>query len=159
MSSYKEISQAWAVKQMVDLENAYISRGQKASGQFGDSIEDKIEVNDYKISIEILGAKQIGIMQKGRIPNKNQTPEKLIAWVGWAGSTFLKNWVKDKSLSISPYAVAWKIAKEGITVPNRYNDGMLLNSVFTKDSIEDLTKEIGAYSLKEFTSKYMKAWQ
>jgi hypothetical protein len=99
------------------------------------------------------------MMQGGRKPNENQDPKALKAWVGWAGSTFLKAWVKDKGLSISPFAVAWKIAKEGVKVPNPKNDGKLLDTIFTPDRIDSLIKIVGGEQINHLKSKYLEAWQ
>ncbi len=158
-NSAKEIAQKWSVDIMSTLEQNYISRGQRASGQFGDSLEDKITASDSNLNIQILGAKQIGVMVDGRKPNAKQTPESLKAWVGWAGSTFLKEWVKDKRLSINPYAVAWGIARKGVKVPNDNNDGKLLEQTFTKESIDELFTSLGVSFIESLTSNYVKVWQ
>lgn len=78
---------------------------------------------------------------EGRPPNNNQEPEALKAWVGWAGSTFLKDWVRDKGLNINPYAVAYKIAREG----NDYypNGTDLLEVLNSKEVTDYIAKEIG----------------
>jgi len=158
-NSAKEIAQKWSVDRMSALEQNYISKGLRASGQFGDSLEEKIVVSPTGIHIQILGAPQVGIMTNGRKPNKNSSPEKIKAWVGWAGSTILRDWVKNKRLSLNPYAVAWKIAREGIKVPNQRNDGKLVEQSITAESIALLIKELGSHSIESLKSNYIKAWQ
>ena len=98
-------------------------------------------------------------MTQGRVKNSKQTPEQLRAFVGWAGSTFLADWVKNKGLSISPYAVAWKIARDGVKVPNRFNDGQLLEETFTAANIEKLNEKVGVILVESLKSKYIKSWQ
>lgn len=118
-----------------DLVANYDKLGLRSSGKWATDLENfySEETTGYKFGI--LGAKYTGVLQSGRIPNKNQDKETLRKWVGWAGSTFLADWVENKGLSISPFAVAWKIAREGIKVPNSFNQGGLVSDVINDDSI------------------------
>ena len=77
----------------------------------------------------------------------------------WAGSTFLKKWVADKGLDISPFAVAYKIAREGIRVPNQHNDGALISSVINDNSIERLLSDMGIYVITDIKTEIQKTWQ
>ena len=96
-------------------------------------------------------------METGRKPNINQ--ENIRAWVGWSGSTILKEWVKRKSISANPFAVAYKIAREGITVPNKYNKGNLVSDVITKERINKLLKNINNAIITNLKSDVIKIWQ
>jgi len=80
----------------------------------------------------------------------------LKAWVGWAGSTFLKKWVDDKGLNINPFAVAWKIAREGWRVPNSNNSGKLLDDVLSFSKVEELAKLIGSDIEKDLRTEILK---
>jgi hypothetical protein len=62
--------------------------------------------------------------------------------VGWAGSTFLKKWVEDKGIAANPFAVAQKIAREGIRVPNRYNAGDVVAKVINAQRIQQLAEQV-----------------
>ena len=85
----------------------------KASGKFADELEVSVKQQGSKIKGEITGARHTEQIVKGRRPNRKQDDESLRRFVGYAGSTFLSQWVKDKGLSINPYAIAYKIAREG----------------------------------------------
>jgi len=120
-----------------DLVKSYNEKGLRASGNWERELESfyKQTSNGYKFGI--YGANYTDVLQNGRNKNIKQTPEGLKAFVGWAGSTFLKQWVEDKGLNISPFAVAWKIAREGVKVPNRFNKGGLVSDVINDETIQE----------------------
>lgn len=154
MATVKEILNAWTLESEVNLIRKYEAKGLKASGHFAESVRHDIA----DTSTTIFGAKQIDMMMSGRKPNAKSDDDSLRKWVGWAGSTFLSDWIKDKGLSLNSYAVAWKIAREGVKVPNQHNDGKLLNEVFTTEHINSLTSQIGRFFATEITSNIKKAW-
>ena len=82
----------------------------------------------------------IGALVFGRQPNKNQTPESLKRWVGWAGSTFIKEWADVKGVKISPYAIAYSIARKGNSLFPQGSD--LVSAIVTDDFINDLKSDI-----------------
>lgn len=125
-----------------DLVNSYQSKGLRASGKWEKELETFYRATGNGYAFGILGAKYTGALESGRLPNKNQSPESLKAWVGWAGSTFLRDWVKDKGLDISPFAVAWKIATEGVKVPNSHNKGGLVSDVINDETIQTFVEII-----------------
>ena len=129
--------------------------GLKASGSFEDGLSTETNENSTKIWT----VPHTWYMVNGRGANSKQSEEDVKKWVGWAGSTFLKKWVDDKGLSISPFAVAYKIAREGIRVPNQYNDGTLISSVINDNSIERLLSDMGIYIIKDIKSEIIKTWQ
>lgn len=159
MSNQIDIATSWGAQMILDLQQNYIKKGLKASGAFGNSLEQKVEQKESSLNIKILGAAQIGMMTFGRGKNQNQDKEKIRRFVGWAGSTFLAEWVKNKGLNISPFAVAWKIAAEGVKVPNQHNDGKLLEETFTIEKVNELLNEVGMVSIENLKSKYIKSWQ
>jgi hypothetical protein len=119
-----------------ELVNSYNSKGLRASGKWEKELESFYQNTGNGYQLGILGASYSEQLQNGRLPNKNKSPEGLRAWVGWAGSTFLKDWVKDKGLDISPFAVAWKIAREGVKVPNSFNKGGLVSDAINDETIQ-----------------------
>ena len=98
-------------------------------------------------------------MVNGRNRNQSNDKETIKKWVGWAGSTFLKKWVEDKGLDISPFAVARKIATKGIRVPNQHNEGTLISSVINYNSISGLLSQMGIYIIKDIKTDIQKTWQ
>lgn len=125
-----------------DLIDSYQSKGLRASGNWEKELESFYELTGNGYRFGILGANYTDVLQNGRQPNKKQDDKSLKAWVGWAGSTFLKDWVSDKGLTISPFAVAWKIAREGVKVPNKNNKGGLISDVINDETIKTFTEII-----------------
>jgi hypothetical protein len=158
MSKFSDIGNSWGQQRIAALRSLYESKRLKASGDFGRSLELKVD-ESQGLKITFLGNRQIEMMTSGRAANKNQSPEKLRAFVGWAGSTIFAEWVKNKGLSISPFAVAWKVARDGVKVPNRFNDGKILEETFSPEAMKDLTNQLGVGIATEFKSLYLKAWQ
>lgn len=135
------------------LVNEYVSSGRKASGNWAKQLTDEIIVTQTNINVKILGEKYTGAMVNGRKPNTKQSEESIKAFVGWAGSTFLSDWVEQKGIIANPYAIAYSIARDGIKVPNRYNDGKLLDNVFTEQRINDLIKLVGRFFSVQLSSE------
>ena len=152
--SYKTIIEDWINNVQIDLISNYNQMGLKASGKWANTLENETKETQKGYSTSISGQRYTGALVLGRKPNTNQ--ENLKEWIGWAGSTFIAEWVKNKGLTLNPYAVAGKIAKQGITVPNTYNDGELLSRVVTKQRVDELGKELGRSVLNGFKSELIK---
>ena len=155
MEGIQFILNEWAERTKQELIDNYKSMGLKASGAF----EDGLSTETDESSAKIWTVPHTWFMVEGRGINSSQDKDKVKKWVGWAGSTFLKKWVDDKGLDISPFAVAYKIAREGIRVPNQYNDGTLISSVINDNSIERLLSDMGVFTIKEIKSEIIKTWQ
>jgi len=144
--------QAWLDETVQELKANYHSLGLAASGNWEKELETKIEEKGSGFRAIILGAFYTGMLESGRKPNTNQSPEALRAFVGWAGSTILKDWVQRKGLTINPYAVAYKIARKGIKVPNSHNPGGIISNVITDDRIDKLLDDIMEYIITDVQS-------
>ena len=155
MEGIQFILNEWAERTKQELIDKYNSMGLKASGAF----EDGLSTETDESSTKIWTVPHTWFMVEGRGSNSSQDKDKVKKWVGWAGSTFLKKWVSDKGLDISPFAVAYKIARQGIRVPNQYNDGTLISSVINDNSIERLLSDMGIFTIKEIKSEIIKTWQ
>lgn len=139
----KEAIEGWNEKTIRRLVENYDKLGLRASGDWERSLEGSVKVTQDGIKTIIKGNDYTLYLERGRKPNKNQDYSALKKWVGWAVSTFLKKWMKDKGLQINPFAVAWKIAKEGVKVPNTYNKGGLVSDVITESVIQELLSIVG----------------
>ena len=137
-----EFAKEWASEKENDFIKNYERLGLRASGNWAKLLSNEVTESDSKIKIEFYGANYSQQLENGRLPNRNQDPKALKSWVGWAGSTFLKQWVADKGININPFAVAWKIAREGVKVPNTYNEGGLISDVITNESVSLLLNEM-----------------
>ena len=155
MEGIQQILNDWSERTRQELIDKYSSMGLKASGAFEDGLTTETDENSTKIWT----VPHTWYMVNGRNKNSSQEKEKIKKWVGWAGSTFLKKWVEDKGLDISPFAVAYKIAREGIRVPNQHNDGTLISSVINDNSISGLLSQMGIYIIKDIKTDIQKTWQ
>ena len=155
MEGIQFILNEWAERTKQELIDNYKSMGLKASGAF----EDGLSTETDESSAKIWTVPHTWFMVEGRGRNSSQDKDNVKKWVGWAGSTFLKKWVEDKGLDISPFAVAYKIAREGIRVPNQHNDGTLISSVINDNSIERLLSDMGIYVITDIKTEIQKTWQ
>ena len=155
MEGIQFILNEWAERTKQELIDKYKSMGLKASGAFEDGLSTETDENSTKIWT----VPHTWYMVNGRGKNSSQDKEAVRKWVGWAGSTFLKKWVEDKGLDISPFAVAYKIAREGIRVPNQHNDGTLISSVINDNSIDGLLSKMGIYVITDIKTEIQKTWQ
>ena len=155
MEGIQQILNDWSERTKQELIDKYRSMGLKASGAF----EEGLTTETSETKTAIWTVPHTWFMVNGRSKNQSNDKETIKKWVGWAGSTFLKKWVADKGLDISPFAVAYKIAREGIRVPNQYNEGTLISSVINDNSISGLLSKIGAYIITDIKTDIQKTWQ
>ena len=146
----------WLGEVKGDLISQYNNMGLRASGQWEQGLETIVTQTDDKYNATILGEAYTGVLVSGRKPNTDQDPESLRRWVGWAGSTFLKEWAQRKGVQASPFAVAWKIAREGVKVPNAHNAGGFVTAVITDARIRDLLYGISGYMISQVRSDVIK---
>ena len=141
-----------------DLVSKYIELGMKASGQW----ERELEVLITSKSLNSLSAKIIGMqyteqLHYGRRPNHDQSAKAIKAFVGWAGSTFIKKWLEDKGIIANPFAVAYGIAIRG-TKYYREGGTDLLESVVTNERMQEIIDKIGIievdYMIKGLVKNY-----
>lgn len=107
--------------------------GMPASGEWEDNVEARRN--------EIWGTQYTKYLVEGRPPNTDQSPEGLRKFVGWAGSTFIKEWVRDKGIPDNPYAVAYKIAREGTKYYPQGTD--LLEVLSTQPVFDYINEQLG----------------
>ena len=146
-----EILRTWLEEQKTSIIANYNAKGRKASGRF--ERETYVQMDTNKGAI--MAPSYAGVMLFGRRANFNQDPKAIRSWVGWAGSTILKDWVQNKGLSISPYAVAYKIARKGIAEPTPPNG--LVTDVVDDEAIKELGKRLAKDIIVRFSNK--EQWQ
>ena len=155
MEGIQQILNDWSERTKQELISTYRKKGLKASGAF----ENGLTTDTTENRTQIWTVPHTWYMVNGRGKNSSQDKEAVRKWVGWAGSTFLKKWVEDKGLDISPFAVAYKIATKGIRVPNQHNEGTLISSVINDNSISGLLSQMGIYIIKDIKTDIQKTWQ
>lgn len=151
-----QIIDKWLSEVQSDLINNYNTLGLRASGLWERSLEKFNNATGEGFKIGIKGQDYTAQLENGRRPNRNQSPEALKAWVGWAGSTIIADWINDKGLDLNPFAVSWKIALEGWKVPNPNNAGGLVSDVVTTERISDLNRQLVLFRIGEFKSEIIK---
>jgi hypothetical protein len=152
----EEIINKWLGEVEDELVINYDRLGLRASGRWAKSLEPFQRREGGTIKLGILGENYTDYIENGRGPNKDQTEEGLKAWVGWAGSTFLDQWVKDKQVNLNPFAVAWKKAREGWEVPNKHNAGGLVSDVVTRKKMGELNRSLVFSLVQDFKSAIIK---
>lgn len=155
MEGIQQILNDWSERTKQELISTYRKKGLKTSGSF----ENGLTTDTTENRTQIWTVPHTWYMVNGRGKNSSQDKEAVRKWVGWAGSTFLKKWVEDKGLDISPFAVAYKIARQGIRVPNEKNDGRLISEVINDNSISGLLSQMGIYIIKDIKTDIQKTWQ
>lgn len=88
---------------------SYEAKGHNASGELKSSFRVRSEPNKVIFS----GFDYAQYLIIGRRPNKDQSPEAINNWARWYGANVFSSWVSSKGLSLNPFAVAYKIAREG----------------------------------------------
>lgn len=152
-----EITKEWGDDNRILLINKYNELGLKASGQWAQTLNDETTESGGVITTTMEGEDYTGAIAYGRSPNQDQSEEGIKAWVGWAGSTFIKDWVENKGISASPYAVAYKIARRGWDVPNAHNAGGLLDDVVNKSRVQILMDRLGEFYVSNISEAIIKS--
>ena len=114
----------------------FIKSGHNASGELiaslaGDGYDNKGFIN---------GNAYISFVIDGRKPNKDQSPEALNHFMRWAGHYIFKQWVKDKGITASPYAIAYHVGKYGYE-----GDKDLLNILISPEVNNYVYEQMGVY--------------
>jgi hypothetical protein len=104
-----------------------------ASGEFA----EKTQVIEDGGGVKIVAPSYIYQMEDGRKPG-TMPPVSVI-----------KKWIRDKNANAGtdiPESAAWAIAyvikRDGITVPNEFNEGGVASSILTPDLVKRVTVEI-----------------
>ena len=146
-----EILRTWLEEQKTGIIANYNAKGRKASGRF--ERETYVQMDTNKGAI--MAPSYAGVMLFGRRANFDKSDEAIKKWVRWAGSTFIKDWVQNKGISISPYIVANKIARKGIAEPQPPNG--LVTEVVNDEAIKELGKRLAKDLIVRFSNK--EQWQ
>ena len=146
-----EILRTWLEEQKTGIIANYNAKGRRASGGFESKTYVQMDANKGAI----MAPAYSGVMLFGRRPNFDKSDEAIKKWVRWAGSTFLKDWVQNKGLSISPFAVAYKIARKGVAEPTPPNG--LVTEVVNDEAIRELGKRLAKDITVRFSNK--EQWQ
>lgn len=154
MSRASDIVTAYLNQTKIDLVESYVEKGLKASGKYEKGLKVHVEDSGSRIRARIESEGHVYYMEKGRRPNKQQTA-KQARFLG----KILEQWVKDKGIDVNPYAAAWKIVREGIQVPNRYNPGDVVTEVITDEWFDKLIEKLSTWHIQVVKSEVSKIFK
>lgn len=154
----EQIYRKYLEKLRLKLIDKYNELGLRASGEFENALEP-IVTNSSMI---LYGANHTQFMEKGRgtgpVNYKKLAPfmERWIEVKTGLPSVFYE---KKKQMS---FAIAYKIAEEGIQVPNKYNKGKLIEDVvndFLANDIYEMLQELGDIFLSRIRADVAEIFQ
>ena len=154
---FQDIIQTWLNGRREALRQEYNSRGRKASGYFG----EHIDVEMYDEGGRMRTPLYVGALVFGRKPTSGGGGGKslysiILDWIKVKGITPDEPKMTDNTLA---YLITRKIHKQGIKIPNQFNDGKLLDNTFTAESIQDLKGELIKIGQKVVTNDFKNIWQ
>lgn len=133
------------IKNLIAL---YDEMGIRATGEYAQSLE--VQIN--KTRMTILGAYHSQFMESGRRPGGRPPIPSIMRWLD-NKKNLPPSMLRDKRRTA--FAIANKIAKEGVSVPSQYNAGEVISKVineFLAKDIYDMIDELGVIWQKRFSS-------
>ena len=156
---FKDIIQTWLNGRRDAMRQEYNSSGRKASGYFG----EHIDVEMYDEGGRIKTPLYVGSLVFGRKPTSGggggggkSLYSMILDWIKVKGITPDNPKMTDNTLA---YLISRKIHKQGIKVPNQFNDGKLIDNTFTAESVQDLKSELIKIGQKVVTNDLKSIWQ
>jgi len=140
-----------------ELRDSYTTKGIKASGKWGDSLETYIEESDNSIKVGIKALDYIQYPEYGRGANKVQSVEaakKLYP--------IILKWASVKGINVSninafAFRTALKLVYKGYTVPNAHNPGGVISDVINESWIKEMIGVVGGDYIKNFESSIIRS--
>ena len=126
----------------------YIELGLRASGDYEQELEPVVDGD----KMTMLGAFHSQFMEHGREPGKFPPRKAIEDWIDTKSS--LPAQFREKKSQFA-FLIARKIAKEGIKVPNEYNQGEVVSSVvndFLANDLQEMFDEFGDIYFKRIQS-------
>lgn len=154
MSQAADIMRAYLNETKKNLIQSYKDKGLRASGKYEKGLKIKVEDTGSKLKGVIESEGHAWFMEKGRKPNRQQTASQA-KFLG----RILEQWVKDKGIDVNPYAAAWKIIRQGIQVPNKYNPGDVITEVITDEWFDELIKKLSNWHIMVVQSEVSKIFK
>lgn len=105
------------------------SKGLRASGRSAESLDVKTTREGGTLVSQLYGATYWLAQQSGRKPGRYPKPSRAFV-------ESIREWLSIRGLDYSPYAVAFKINRDGIRVPNRFNPGGVLNPLLPGNAMK-----------------------
>lgn len=105
---------------VTDVVSSQSRKGLRASSYSAKNTRAEISTSGHMTTLRLLGPAYWRQQQNGRRPGEGKKPPGALV-------AAIKEWVKVKGIDIPAYAIAVKIHRDGIKVPNRYNPGGVLS--------------------------------
>jgi hypothetical protein len=159
VKAFEPIYDEWMALLIKDAKESYEKSGLRASGDYARQLEGVVKVSTYTDNLKLLGAPHSIFMSDGRRPNKNKTRGQV-----YSLKQIIEKWIEQKGLSFddkqgAAWGIAYKIVHEGIKVPNQYNNGKVISSLFTPRRIGSLTSQLGDLLIFDMRSDIKTAFQ
>jgi len=148
---YKKELDSFGKQTTKDLVLNYIKMGLKASGAF----ESGLVYETTDKSIEIKAPLHARAMETGRRAGSLPPVDDILKWVQ-LGKIVKKDDITDEQLA---WAIARKIQRDGIKVPNKHNVGKVISSILLDGRIAKLLEEIQIKELKNVEVEVFKFYQ
>ena len=154
---FKDIIQTWLNGRRDAMRQEYNSSGRKASGYFGEHIDVEMYDEGGRIKTPLyVGALVFGRKKTSGGGGGRSLYSMILDWIKVKGITPDDPKMTDNTLA---YLITRKIHKQGIKVPNAYNDGKLIDNTFTAESVQDLKSELIKIGQKVVTNDLKSIWQ
>lgn len=105
----------------------------RVSGRSAASTRAEVTADGPKKRLQLFGLARWRFQQSGRGPGKYKWPSKKMVLA-------IEEWVKARGLSIPAYAIAMKINRDGIHVPNQFNPGGVLSEPLAAKRVTGILK-------------------
>lgn len=150
-----DIVQKWVEERKTDLIANYNQKGLKASGAF----ENGLTVSNTETSVVLTAPQHFGAMIYGRKKTTGSGDGSLKKVIlKWINDKGIKPYDKITNESLS-FLIARKIHKEGIIVPNKFNDGKLYSDTFTQEKFDELYKLISNDVILTIKQQTKETWR
>lgn len=111
----------------------YDSMGLRASGKFA----DELEVIQSEGHVKLVAAAHSWYMENGRAAGKAPPREVIIQWIHDKQIQF--SGISENSLA---YLICRKIGREGIAVPNPYNEGGVISNILDDEFRKEISDQL-----------------
>jgi hypothetical protein len=137
----------WAEKVKQEIIDKYNSIGLKASGKFAEELETDVTETDTNLNIKFIGMDYTYYLVNGRSPGGFPPVQAIMDWIDDKGLIYD---IKKESLA---FLIGRKIARQGIPVPNEFNDGTLLEPI--QENVDKLYNTIGEKVIEKVKTKIL----
>ena len=158
MPKITQIIDTWCTNTIQGIIKQYDSIGLRASGNLAKSLAYAIKDTDTGFNVQITGADYIYYLVNGRKPTRTKKrgsptlQEIILDWIEVKGIVPREENMTIESLS---WAISTKIHKDGIKVPNEFNNGTLLDVINTKA----LAEQVKPAYIERIRSDIMKGFE